>query len=254
MTVILIIRAQRMAKRSQQAIWDLQKTQQGMALEQRRRHEQSQFLNMLMHELKTPLSVVSLALGTQANREEKLALASQAVKDIKAIIDRCVSADQEGQLTLRQRHQSVSLPNVIQELRSQIPQLEHRFNLVCSSPLPQALVDLQLLQIILNNLLDNAARYGDPLADVTVRVERACQEGRDGLCIRVINLPGKAGWPRADRLFEKYYRADNARSQSGSGLGLHLSRELAKILQANLSYQPSAEHVEFVLWIPLLPD
>ena len=253
MTVILMVRAQRMAQQSKQMTWKLQQAERDMAQEQQRRQEQSQFLHMLMHELKTPLSIVSLALGTKINREENLEHASSAIQDMKAIIDRCVQADQVGQLTLLQHRQAVNLPKLIQQLGDQIPGLPSRLHLSAMPGLPSLQVEQQLLQIVLNNLLDNASRYSDPLTPVTVSVQAQSHQSQSGLCVRVGNTPGMAGWPDEQKLFDKYYRAIGAQRESGSGLGLFLSRQLAQSLGGTLDYIPSTQKVEFVLWIPHLP-
>ncbi len=253
MAAILFVRAQRLARKSQQVSWQLQKARQDMELEQRRRHEQSQFLHMLMHELKTPLSIVTLALGTKNNREENLEHASRAIQDMKAIIDRCVQADQVGQLTLVQHRQAVDLPNLIQQLGHQIPGLAPRLHLNVTPGLPSLQADQQLLQIVLNNLLDNANRYSDPLTLVTVSVQAQAQRGQSGLSLRVGNTPGLAGWPDEQKLFDKYYRAVGAQRESGSGLGLFLSRQLTQTLGGTLDYAPNQQQVEFVLWIPQSP-
>lgn len=71
--------------------------------------------------------------------------------------------------------------------------------------------------------------------------------------MRVRNTPGLAGWPDEARLFEKYYRSTGAQRDSGSGLGLFLSRQLAQSLGGSLDYTPGPHHVEFTLWIPLSP-
>lgn len=254
MTVILLVRGHRQFQHNQQINWKLQKAQQDMELEQRRRHEQSQFLHMLMHELKTPLAVISLALGTKNNREANLEHAGRAVQDMKAIIDRCVQADQMGQLTLTQHNQAVDLPALIRQLGHKIPMLESRlqFNVPCD--LPSLHTDQQLLQIILNNLLDNAARYSDPVTPVIVTLRGVSLRGNPGLVVRVGNIPGLAGWPDEQQLFSKYYRSSGAQRESGSGLGLYLARQLANSLGGSLDYTPSAQHVEFVLWIPLSLD
>jgi len=257
MTVILFVRGQRQYRHSQQMSWQLQKTQQEMELEQRRRQEQSQFLHMLMHELKTPLSVVSLALGTKTNRQENLEHASRAIQDMKAIIERCVQADQVGQLTLVQHRQAVDVPALIREMGQHIPGLSERLRISAAPDLVQQNADAQLLRIILTNLLDNAARYSDPLTLVTVLVQVQKRQNQSslqtGLCVRVCNTPGMAGWPDEQKLFEKYYRAVGAQRDSGSGLGLFLSRQLAQSLGGSLDYAPSSQQVEFVLWIPQTP-
>lgn len=253
MTIILMVRAQRMAQQNKQMTWKLQQAERDMAQERQRRQEQSQFLHMLMHELKTPLSIVSLALGTQTNREENLEHASRAIQDMKAIIDRCVQADQIGQLTLVQHRQTVDLPKLIQQLGHQIPGMPSRLQLSASPGLPRIQADQQLLQIVLNNLLDNAVRYSDPLTPVTVSVQVQSHQNQSGLCVRVGNTPGMAGWPDEHKLFDKYYRAVGAQRDSGSGLGLFLSRQLAQSLAGSLDYAPSTQQVEFVLWIPRSP-
>ena len=224
-----------------------------MALEQRRRQEQSQFLHMLMHELKTPLTVVSLALGTQNHRKENLEHASRAIQDMKAIIDRCVQADQLGQLTLSQHRQTLDIFELVQQKAQDSPLWRQRLRIQMPGQLPRMQTDLQLLQIILNNLLDNAHRYSDPLTEVTLQLQQAQHEGQDGLSVRVRNTPGVAGWPDEHMLFSKYYRTTGAQRESGSGLGLFLSRQLAQSLGGTLDYTPTTQLVEFTLWIPLSP-
>lgn len=253
MTAILFIRAQRLANHSRHMSWQLQKKQQDMELEQRRRHEQTQFLHMLMHELKTPLSVVSLALGTQGNREENLGHASRAVQDMKAIIDRCVQADQLGQLTLTPKPQVVDAVQMVRQQGATIPDLSDRLHITAPQDLPLLQTDPQLLQIIVTNLLDNAARYSDPLTPIQVSVQHLSKDGQSGLALRMGNTPGLAGWPDAEHLFDKYYRTTGAQRESGTGLGLYLSRQLAGTLGGALSYEPSTHQVEFTLWIPLTP-
>lgn len=253
MAGILLVRAQRLTNQSRQMTWQLQKAQQDMAREQRQSREQSQFLHMLMHELKTPLSVVSVALGTKSNREENLGHASRAIQDMKAIIDRCVQADQLGQLALPQHRQTVDAVALIRQHALSTPLLEQRLRIQASSQLPALQSDPQLLQIILGNLLDNAHAYSDPLTDVTVRLQPEQRSNQNGLSICVRNTPGVAGWPDEHMLFDKYYRAVGAKHKSGSGLGLFLSRQLAQSLGGTLDYTPSAQLVEFILWIPLSP-
>lgn len=253
MTTMLLVRAHRQTQQSQHMRWELQKTQQDMELEQRRRHEQTQFLHMLMHELKTPLSIVSLALGTRGNREENLNHASRAVQDMKAIIDRCVQADQLGELTLTPLRQNIQVEQLVLEQCDNIPGLPARLRLHSAPHLHPLHTDPQLLQIIVTNLLHNAARYSDPHTPIDATLELATQQGQEGLALSVGNTPGLAGWPDPEQLFQKYYRATGAQRESGSGLGLYLSKQLAHTLGGTLRYAPSAQQVKFTLWIPLHP-
>ena len=253
MTVLLFVRGQRQHHLHEQMRWQLQKAEQDMASEQRQRREQTQFLHMLMHELKTPLSIVSLALGNRNNREENLAHAGRAVQDMKAIIERCVQADQMGELTLQHHHNAVDLPALITAITDQVPQLGPRLQLHTPDALPTVHTDLQLLQMVLTNLLSNAGRYSDPLTPVEVDMQVALKNERPGVQVRVRNTPGLAGWPDEAQLFSKYYRASGAQRESGSGLGLFLSRQLAQNLGGALDYAPNEQQVEFVLWIPLNP-
>ena len=245
--------AQMLLEQNQSINLKLGQAQTDMALEQRQRQEQSQFLHMLMHELKTPLAIVTLALSNKTNREENLAHASHAVQDMKAIIERCVQSDQSGELRLNQQRKAVDVLGFVQQQEQAIPKLKERFDLAADPNLPRPHTDPQLLQIIVTNLLTNAAHYSDPLTPVGVNLNPRNRDEQPGLELRVSNTPGMAGWPDAEQVFSKYYRASGAQRESGTGLGLFLSHELAQSLGGTLVYAPSHQHVEFVLWIPLHP-
>ena len=61
---------------------------------------------------------------------------------------------------------------------------------------------------------------------------------------------GEAGTPAPDRAFERFYRAEAARNQSGAGLGLWLSQELAHALGTQVLMQQDDDKISFSLILP----
>ena len=111
--------------------------------------------------------------------------------------------------------------------------------------------DPDRVQQVLVNLLDNAAKYGG--GRVVLRVEQP------GTFVRISVADSGPGITAADRerIFEKFYRAGDTltRAQGGSGLGLYISRELARRLGGRLAVEsePGAGAV-FTLELPLARD
>lgn len=99
--------------------------------------------------------------------------------------------------------------------------------LVESSPhLPPVRGDARRLQEVLQNLLDNAVQYTPPGGRITVRAAQ-----RDRQVVLSVSDTG-VGIPRADqeRIFERFYRVDAARSREveGTGLGLSIAKHLVE--------------------------
>jgi signal transduction histidine kinase len=250
MTLLLQFRAQRVEQQRRDVTNQLYLSQQQVVMERERREEQTHFLHMLMHELKNPLAVIDMALHTPLEHQQSITYASRAVNDMKAIIERCVDADQLEEGNLATQHDVVDLHRLIRELvEVQYPQ-EKRLHLECDKVL-NVITDQQYLRIVLGNLMDNAIRYSAPLSPLHIRVApRLNPEGEPGIEVTVANHPGMAGWPDADQVFRKYYRSPGALSQSGTGLGLFLVASLAQRIGALVRYAPDDKHVRFTLWLP----
>ncbi|MEN9801178.1 MAG: two-component histidine kinase PhoR, partial [Actinomycetota bacterium] len=75
------------------------------------------------------------------------------------------------------------------------------------------------------NLLENAIKYSDPGTSVEVSVRRADGEVMIEVRDRGVGIPAK----EIDRIFERFYRVDRARSREtgGTGLGLSIARHIA---------------------------
>jgi len=247
--VLLTMRAFRREKNRQQSLLDLRLAQNDAENERRQREEQARFLAMLTHELKTPLGVARISLGASKLAGPQRDRIERALGNINAIVDRVSITDQfeHGRLT----------PHIARlDLLTQVEECIA----ACSDPdrvkvseRIQAPVqtDSMLLSICLTNLIDNALKYSPPGSPVTLRMtpETSLELQTKGFTVAVCNRVGPAGAPDASRIFSKYYRSAGALSKSGSGLGLYLSRSIAQLLGAQLTYQVENEHVEFKLWI-----
>jgi signal transduction histidine kinase len=106
-----------------------------------------------------------------------------------------------------------------------------------------------LLGQLLDNLLDNALKYGQPDTPVTVTVGR--EEG--GVTVSVEDQGRGIAAEELGRVFEPFYRSADARriGQAGSGLGLAVARRIATAFGGGLTAESEAGRgSRFVLRLP----
>ncbi len=230
----------------------LAKAEREADLQRARAEEQSELMSMLTHELKTPLSVLLLSFGSLAHQPQMRERALRSVETMRNVIDRCAYGVLPGSGADRQDELPEFAPIALGDaLAEAVSRQVQTGRIVCraDSALPTCLADRQLLMVIIGNLLDNAIMYG--LADTCVRasVERADFQGRPGVALCVTNAVGPAGKPDPTHLFLKYQRGSGTVNQSGTGLGLYLSRQLARRMGGELAFH-DGEDVRFQLWLP----
>ena len=235
---------------------------------------QERFIDVLTHELKTPISVALMSLGAVQTKDRHTERARRAMGNLDAIVERTrlsVLADSRRlQAQMAPCNVSVLVYECIEDCRA-----PERVQATVGFEL-EACTDAQLLGLIVTNLIDNALKYSPPDSAVSVWLDSGLEDDRperpkaDGdepvpgtrgapwLCLRVVNAVGAAGVPDASRLFEKYYRSPGAQSHSGSGLGLYLSQHLAALMGARLHHRQlpvvppgtGLQQVEFTLVLP----
>jgi signal transduction histidine kinase len=250
MTVLIQLRANQLRKANIQYQQELVLASQHQALEKIRLEEQSQLLTMLMHEIKTPLTVIDLAQQASTDLEAQ-GYVARNVTIIKNILNRCLNADRIASGKLNVHLQPVAIDTFLNDLCERYSDDRHRIKTHIGPGITTLQTDEQCLQIILNNLLDNALRYGDAVQPIQLQVTQSHnREGAAGLSFTVSNKTGIASWPDPDRVFHKYYRSAGAQAISGTGLGLFLVASLANLLGGSCSYVPDDTHVRFELWLP----
>lgn len=109
-----------------------------------------------------------------------------------------------------------------------------------------ALADPERLEQILSNLIANALRYGEPT--VVVEAKEAGDLTEVWVRDHGIGVPDDL----RDRLFERFALSDETeeRVQQGFGLGLAVSRDLARVQSGDLRLEVDQEGSTFVLTLP----
>ncbi len=252
MFLMLHLRSRRLLDEGRRARVELEVAQRQLMLEKEKQDEQARFMAMLTHELKTPISVVRLALGLASPSPSARRHAQTALDDIDAIIERCQLSDQlhQGQLErLTTRPMSCRIGDLLRELRigSAAPERVCIESDATLEAQPEVRTDPQLLRVILSNLLDNGLKYSAPSSNLHVR---AVADADATVRVEFLNQPGPAGLPDPERVFSRYYRSPGAHGRSGSGQGLYIVQGLAKLLGARVDYDVHEAQVRFTLCIP----
>ncbi|MGN6641229.1 MAG: ATP-binding protein, partial [Mucilaginibacter sp.] len=200
------------------------------------------FISMVSHELKTPLTsmkaYVQMLMGKASKFAGKFILTSlQKVhnqvekmrKIIIAFLD--VARVQEGKMTLN--IQRFDLPAMVKETVEENDVLATRHSVIldlCDSIFINA--DKEKLMQVLSNLLSNAIKYSPAGSPVKV----SCGQ-KDNMAIVAVKDEG-IGIPPKDigQLFKRFYRVENNYTQniSGFGIGLYLCYEIIKRHNGNI--------------------
>ncbi|WP_129774857.1 sensor histidine kinase [Peristeroidobacter soli] len=248
MCAILHQRTRGLVEARRRAEIEMKMTHTLLDAERQRAAEQARFMDMLTHELKTPIAAVKMMFELPDASERTRRHALSTLEDMDAVVERCRQLDllQQGRFT--PRRELCQVDALLEEIfaSSRAPDRLH----LASEPAPDVESDRHLLKIILGNLVDNALKYSAPGSDIDCRIERQESDGQAHVRVSIENQPGPAGLPDPDKLFDKYYRSPLAHRYTGSGLGLYLVRHLAELLEVRLSYDQIHQRARFTLWIP----
>ncbi|MGB8168882.1 MAG: HAMP domain-containing sensor histidine kinase [Chthoniobacteraceae bacterium] len=213
------------------------------------------------HELKTPLALIAAGLEELLRRRD---LAPEVITTLRSLLEdnrRLGAVCQDLLVLARADAGSLALDRDLHDLRALTEAavedariLGEGDELAFEVELPahaEELVDARYFTRILLNLLSNAVKYNHQRG--CVRVELTMEDERWSLTIGNTG-PGIA--PEFQpRLFERFFRVDNSALVPGHGLGLSLSRELARAHGGDLAMIGScAEWTIFHLTLPRLAE
>lgn len=225
-------------------------------IEQRQHAQTAHFMSMLLHELKNPLAAIRLAaqsiqrlVSQVPDVIPRVRNIERAVQGIDQVLERCRDLDRVAGGNLSIQLQRVDLCALLPQWVANSKQAE-RLRTVAPPAGSWVQTDPMLLDLMVNNLLDNALKYSPPDSVVDVVVELRAYEQPLRFSIEVRNTVGQAGRPDPERLFTRYYRADAAHHLSGSGLGLSWVHGVAQQMNGRVTYQALGEQVVFTLELP----
>lgn len=199
----------------------------------RMQQQQQNFMMAVTHELKTPISVAKLNLETlqkyNLDPEKQKKLIQMTLKETSRLNtltnNILISSQLEGggySLSREELDFSDLLRDCVNEFRNRFPE---RIFTEEISPEIELEGDALLLQMLINNLLDNAVKYSPKEKPVTCRLYRKGNE----VVLNVIDEGSGIADSEKKKIFDKFYRtgSEATRKTQGTGLGLYLCRKIA---------------------------
>ncbi|HEV7645074.1 MAG TPA: heavy metal sensor histidine kinase [Pyrinomonadaceae bacterium] len=216
--------------------------------------QQRRFMADASHELRTPLAIVrgesevalSRADRSQGELRESLEVVSDESKRLTRIVEDLFTLARADAGQFRTNFRDLYLDEILTDCVRKIRVLADERNISIDISAEEFLTagDEQLLHRLFINLLDNAIKYNREAGKVTVVGKKTS----DGYQITVSDT-GKGILPEEQaRIFERFYRADKARSRSngtansGAGLGLSIAGWIAEIHHGKIELLSSNEN------------
>ncbi|GLC26981.1 hypothetical protein rosag_34940 [Roseisolibacter agri] len=210
----------------------------------------SEFLAVMSHELRTPLNAIGgyaelIELGihgpvTEAQRTA-LARIQQSQRHLLGLIAGVLDYSRVEAGAVTYRLADVPVGEAVAEAEALVaPQLRAKGLGYAWSGAPPELhmrADREKLQQILLNLLGNAVKFTRPRDGVPGRIEVACTVDEERVHLHVRDTGVGIAPEQLERIFEPFVQADQrlTRAQEGVGLGLAISRDLARGMGGDLT-------------------
>ena len=223
------------------------------------------FLNLASHELRAPMTVIkgyltmiaAGSLGPVSPQAEPIIPMLVAKSDeVTSLLEQMIEASrlEDGRMALKKRRSDlVELTEDAVDEMQQLVADGRRIDFDRPSTPVWSNVDQDRFRIVVRNLISNAIKYSPADADVKVLLT---PDGESATLQVTDQGVGIAGEDQA-RLFTRFGRIENAatRHTSGTGLGLWLSREIARMHEGDLKVDSEVGRGStFTLEIPIDPD
>jgi heavy metal sensor kinase len=219
--------------------------------------QQRQFVSNVSHELRTPLTIVLgylqslLRRGTNFNDYQREALetaASEAERTVRLLEDLLDLARADSGYT-HFHLETVLLNDLVAEVAGMAQKFSNRLLTVTTTADVEAIADRDRLKQVLINLIDNAVKYSAPEQPIVLKLERVDRQAIIQVCDRGVGI----GLQDQSRIFDRFYRVDEARSSStgGQGLGLAIVKTLVEGMSGSITVRSKpSEGSTFTITLP----
>jgi signal transduction histidine kinase len=193
---------------------------------------EKQFTADASHELRTPISVIKGACEygmkydeTPEERQETITMIHRQAEKMSTLVSELLSMTRLDQGTERANFTEADLSALIKSICQEqtgecyILHCDIEENIIAS-------IDVSLISRLLQNLLDNAVKYGRP--DGSIWVSLCKREGEIQLSVKDdgMGIPAE----HQEKIWQRFYQADPSRSgDNGAGLGLSMVKKIAEI-------------------------
>lgn len=220
--------------------------------------QQKQFVSDASHELKTPLTVImsNAELLQSRDCEEPqqyadniLIMTRQMRKLVEGMLE--LSRAENGQI--RKSFAKVTLSKLISDALLPFEPLLFEKDLLLEAKVEEGITvngSEQYLQQLVDILLDNTGKYSAP-GIVNVELHRT---GRSQCLLTVANPGEPIPAAELEKIFDRFYRTDTARSRTGSfGLGLPIARAITREHGGRIWAESNATGNRFCVQLPCDP-
>jgi two-component system phosphate regulon sensor histidine kinase PhoR len=223
------------------------------------------FVANVSHELRTPLTsikgyVETLENGAVDNRDEAmrfLGIVSAQVDRLNTIVEDLLSLSQieregeNGTIELSSGKIGDVLAAAVEACKSKIELKQIGVTVNCDNDLV-APIEASLLEQAVVNLLDNAIKYSAENKQIWINASVDAQRGEVAIAVRDEGIGIEK--QHLDRLFERFYRVDKARSRKlgGTGLGLSIVKHIVAAHGGRVGVESvPAQGSTFFLYLPV---
>jgi len=203
--------------------------------------EQQHFMMALTHELKTPISVAMLNLETLQKRKldetQQMRLIQTTLQETNRLNALCNNMLLSSQIeaggyaiTKEETDMSELIGNCAQDFVTRFPDRQ------INTDIKEDIFvngDRLLLQMVANNLIDNAVKYSPKESAISISLE----EKNDDVILEVKDEGKGIAGEEKEKVFNKFYRTGNTATKAakGTGLGLYLTKKIVGQHNGNIS-------------------
>ena len=234
----------------------------------------TEFLATMSHEIRTPLNailgyteIIEMGLSGPVTPEQaaKLGRITSSGKHLLGLIDDILDLSRIEANRLSVSHAparvEVAIDAALGFLRPQAAAKRIALDAQCEDADDRYFGDEQRVQQILTNLLTNAVKFTPSGGRVTLRCGRAAElpAGTEApvsgpwICLTVEDTGVGIALSEQQRIFQPFVQGDSGytRSHGGAGLGLTISRRLARLMGGELTLESvEGQGSRFTLWLP----
>lgn len=200
------------------------------------------FVSNVSHELRTPLTTMKALVETlQQHLQDDPTSAERFLNLMDIEIDKLtqmvlelleLSRIESGRVEMRKEQVSVCemINKPVNRMKTQAERAHLELRLDCPEGLPNIMVDIERMEQALINIIHNAIKYTAQGGLITVSVEHIDQE----VIIRVKDTGTGIDPKDLPRIFERFYKTDQARAGGGTGLGLAIAKHIVEAHQGRI--------------------